>query len=779
VLISCEKCATTYVLDERLIPAAGAPVQCTRCSHVFIARPGAGAVENPTPAPAVPQPTQTMQFGTPPLPQAAPTHQTMMFGAAPVTSAAPQTMMFGTQNANANPPPAAAPPAAPAAAPRPNSTMMFGALGSAPAANQGPVPTPAAAARPNQTMMFGAGGTPAAPAAAAPKPNQTMMFGAAGSPGAPTPPAAAPQRGNATMIFGGPGAPGGPPAPAAAKPPPPAAPAPAQQSNRTMMFGVPTAEKPNVEPRTEKTTMMFGAQEALNNPGKLTERTVRIGPEDLERMKREHGGGNMTPPETDAVEPVRHQKTQMFAMKDIEAPAEVTPNEGSAAVGPPETREQVEARHNKTAMFAMTPEAPPQKQATPMFDNSSPLERSNVKLDPSLLETFPPDGGALPLPPPNLGGAASRTMIFGGAPGAPNPMEQQTTAPDLIGTTLPNLPPLNRVELPPEPDAAAAETVEAFADPALALRSQVKRRNRLAAGIVIFALMIAAAAVGWKVLGPKLFGAKVPLEAMQGVENGLAELRKDDSASKANAVKSLTAIVKAQPTFVDAHAALVTALTLQLDDLQQRAKRLEKAAEERNLKIGKYNLEKGADWETRANALSAEVTALKKDYDPLVATARDLEVKLREAYKAMQTSAQAQGGDLNRQGELALIRAQALFHAYGGTDEALKLSKRYQAKSEGSSDGWIDLVDAEYAANTRASPELIASAQKALTALHERDPTFFRTYILAARLDYAAKAYDEAEGELERVTAMKPQHDIANELIAWIKKVKKEKPAAP
>ena len=149
----------------------------------------------------------------------------------------------------------------------------------------------------------------------------------------------------------------------------------------------------------------------------------------------------------------------------------------------------------------------------------------------------------------------------------------------------------------------------------------------------------------------------------------------------------------------------------------------------------------------------------------------------------MQVAAQ-QGGQLNRQGELALIRAQALFHAYGGTEEALKLSKRYTTKSEGVTDGWIDLVDAEYAANTRASPELIQSAQAALTALHERDPTFFRTYILAARLDLQAKLYDEAETELERVTAMKPKHDIAVELIEWVKKVKKEKadkekPATP
>ncbi|HZA14937.1 MAG TPA: zinc-ribbon domain-containing protein, partial [Myxococcaceae bacterium] len=37
--ISCPQCATAYELDERVLPPGGAPVQCTRCSHVFTAEP--------------------------------------------------------------------------------------------------------------------------------------------------------------------------------------------------------------------------------------------------------------------------------------------------------------------------------------------------------------------------------------------------------------------------------------------------------------------------------------------------------------------------------------------------------------------------------------------------------------------------------------------------------------------------------------------------------------------------------------------------------------------
>ena len=728
MLIACEKCATTYVLDERLIPAAGAPVQCTRCNHVFTARPGGGSVAAPVPTADTPAPRSTMMFGKA---GEKPVNTTMMFGAAgaggpkadqPVP-ARNTTMMFGAD--------AVKPPAAPVPAAR--NTMMFGAE-----------KPPVTAVPKNSTMMFG--GSPPAAAAAAPT-NQTMMFGAVDV--APPVPARGP---TPTMAFGTAAV---PPAAAAASP-----------TNRTMMFGVNDVKL--AEPaKAPNSTMMFGAPEAAANPGKLTERTVRIGPDDLERMMREHNakgerGGEMTPPEGQPPAPGASQRTQMFAMSDVRGP-ESTPSEGTDSVRP---------RHDRTAMFAMTPESPQLPPLVSAEEIAAPPEKSNVKFDPSLMETLPP-GDDSPI---------RSTMLFGAKQGSrPQLLDPGS---DLVGPTLPNLPALPRdkalgldqpdaVELPAEEPGIAAPAD----DVAVSLEAQVKRRNRLALIIVALAVLGAAGAVGWKLFGAKLMGKAVPLEAMQGVETGLAELRKDDTASKASAVKTLQAVVKSQPTFVDAHAGLVTALTLQLDDLQQRAKRLDKAAEERNTRIGRYGKEKSpSDWENRASVLVAEVGALKKEYDPLVASARELEGRLREAYRAMQAAA-SQAGELNRQAELSLIRAQALYHAYGGTDEALKLTKRYQSKSEGTSDGWIDLVDAEYAANTRASPDLIEAAQKQLTALHERDPTFFRTYVLAARLNIQSKQLDEAEAELQSVSAMKPQHDIANELSGWVKKLKAEKAA--
>jgi len=41
VRIRCERCATTYELDEKRLPPHGALVKCTRCDHVFRAAPPA------------------------------------------------------------------------------------------------------------------------------------------------------------------------------------------------------------------------------------------------------------------------------------------------------------------------------------------------------------------------------------------------------------------------------------------------------------------------------------------------------------------------------------------------------------------------------------------------------------------------------------------------------------------------------------------------------------------------------------------------------------------
>ncbi len=54
--IRCERCSTTYELDESLLAPEGSPVQCTKCQHVFNAVPPRAAGRTLVGVPAAPPP---------------------------------------------------------------------------------------------------------------------------------------------------------------------------------------------------------------------------------------------------------------------------------------------------------------------------------------------------------------------------------------------------------------------------------------------------------------------------------------------------------------------------------------------------------------------------------------------------------------------------------------------------------------------------------------------------------------------------------------------------
>ncbi|WNG36438.1 hypothetical protein F0U61_24235 [Archangium violaceum] len=195
--IACPQCSMQYALDPRLLPPGGVPVQCTRCSHIFIAAPpGAAAPPPATPRPAAPGPNphpnpslnSTLPYGGGGgTAQPRPIGTTQTFGAVPqVPSVAPM--------APTGPRPQPAPVGA---APVPQTTQVFGAVPQvpsvAPMAPTSPRPQPApvgAAPAPQTTQVFGAvpKPPPAAtrpPAGTAPAPQTTQVFGAVPQPARP------------------------------------------------------------------------------------------------------------------------------------------------------------------------------------------------------------------------------------------------------------------------------------------------------------------------------------------------------------------------------------------------------------------------------------------------------------------------------------------------------------------------------------------------------------------------------------------------------------------
>lgn len=69
--IRCEKCSTTYELDEKLLAPEGSPVQCTKCQHVFTAvpprSPGRTLVGVPAAPPPAPVPAPRAHVPEPPV----------------------------------------------------------------------------------------------------------------------------------------------------------------------------------------------------------------------------------------------------------------------------------------------------------------------------------------------------------------------------------------------------------------------------------------------------------------------------------------------------------------------------------------------------------------------------------------------------------------------------------------------------------------------------------------------------------------------------------------
>ncbi|WP_193388400.1 zinc-ribbon domain-containing protein, partial [Anaeromyxobacter sp. PSR-1] len=68
MLIRCERCSTLYELDEALLAPEGSAVQCTRCQHVFTARPPEAARPAASPAPP-PEPPAMTPPPAPPAPE--------------------------------------------------------------------------------------------------------------------------------------------------------------------------------------------------------------------------------------------------------------------------------------------------------------------------------------------------------------------------------------------------------------------------------------------------------------------------------------------------------------------------------------------------------------------------------------------------------------------------------------------------------------------------------------------------------------------------------------
>jgi hypothetical protein len=290
----------------------------------------------------------------------------------------------------------------------------------------------------------------------------------------------------------------------------------------------------------------------------------------------------------------------------------------------------------------------------------------------------------------------------------------------------------------------------------IALRRQYQRRNQVALGILLAAVLGAGALTLVRYVLPSW--RKAPAAAVVEQEAAFALLRKDDAAARSQAVVRLQALVAAQPRFVEAQAALAMALLLELDDRRAAIQRYTHESEVLTTQKARLEAERpNPDWRVQANRLVDRIVVLKSKSDPLVEDAKGVQTQASAAYGVLMKLEASQPTEL-----LARTRTEALYNAIDGRDQAIALAERY--RQLGGQDGWGDVAYAEYAVNTRVPPETAVQALEALRALQQRDTTFLRTYVLGGRLALQLKRPELAASQLEAALALNPRHALAQAL---------------
>jgi lipopolysaccharide biosynthesis regulator YciM len=124
--------------------------------------------------------------------------------------------------------------------------------------------------------------------------------------------------------------------------------------------------------------------------------------------------------------------------------------------------------------------------------------------------------------------------------------------------------------------------------------------------------------------------------------------------------------------------------------------------------------------------------------------------------------------------DLAVVRAQAVYQGVNASEQAVGLGEKY--RSLGGTDGWDAIAYAEFAINTKGTPDLAAKGRFALEKLRGFDPAFVRAYLLGARLELQQNRYESAATLLDAAVALNPAHDAARRTLAWVQSVQQGEP---
>jgi tetratricopeptide (TPR) repeat protein len=509
--------------------------------------------------------------------------------------------------------------------------------------------------------------------------------------------------------------------------PPPSIPSPSQ----TIMFGATPASAPAAAARAQNTVLVT-AQKFKNAPSE----TIDDGDDpDLQ--------------------------TQRFAMSDV----------GDASA--PSSEDYLEAKPNRTQLFAMS--SIKKQGETPISSSSADVPRTDqVAIPPDLIgdpATISLNAVARPIREDDDPTTAENSNPMGrSSDGAKD--HRTETDPSALLTTAPHGPvtPVDelRALLPQEPgeDVESAPTSQTERDVGPFVPHQPRRTLWRALGVVgAFAVGGAAVPVVQSYLAKAAIERTIQV-ARQATEQALSLLRLDDANAHRDAVASLREACKKAPQAVEPRAGLVVAEALRFDDLAQEVSRKRRKIEEL-----RRVMEAMDDTSAEQAVTKGTLQRLRADSEAKETLLREQKARLGEELEALDALSGADGASVPAQ--KAALRAQALARAVNGDAQSMELAEQYRQKFSGPDDlddpdDWIDLVLPEYVAGGGRS---YAEAHKVLETIKSRpnNSTFIRPYVLSARIHLQQGSAAEAKAQLEHVLAMNDKHEVAMELLEWLR----------
>ncbi|MFP2957485.1 hypothetical protein ACLEPN_06550 [Myxococcus sp. 1LA] len=265
---------------------------------------------------------------------------------------------------------------------------------------------------------------------------------------------------------------------------------------------------------------------------------------------------------------------------------------------------------------------------------------------------------------------------------------------------------------------------------------------------------------------------KIPSAVVEETDRASVLLRRDDTASRDDAIKQLRDLSTANPRYVEAHAELAVALTLNLSDAQAEAERLRLQGDAiaRGLEAASQ-IRVRADQDARRTALQQEQQAVARDTVSVRATTeslrKELDAHLTQLSKAPESESTSAAA--------ARVKARALHASVLAAPDALALAERLR-KAETAPHAWSTLARAEYVLSAGSPPDSLTAVASDLEGLRKADSTLLRAYLLGARVALRLKDTATARSLLDDALALNPNHQAAKRLIAQIDA---DAPAAP